>query len=64
MMASGTETLAWASAKRPWRTVAIWLLMLVTAVMLSSQLLGDALTSSIGFTDQPESAQAAEMIED
>jgi RND superfamily putative drug exporter len=61
-MALGTETLARSSARRPWRTVAIWVVLLIAAGAASSQLLGDALTTEIGFTDQPESAQAQDLI--
>ena len=63
-MATATETLAKASARRPWRTVTIWTILLVAAGVLSSQLLGDALTTSVTFTNQPESVQALELIED
>ena len=61
---SFTETLARGSARRPWRTVVTWVLLLVVAVFLTSQLLGDALTTSIAFTDEPEAIQAANLIEE
>lgn len=61
---SFTEILARGSARRPWRTVVTWVLLLVVAVFLTSQLLGDALTTSIAFTDEPESIQAANLIEE
>src|SRR5918994_6337673 len=60
----GTESLARRSANRPWRTVAIWVVLLVTAGVMSSQFLGDALTTEITFTNEPESAEALEVIED
>ena len=60
----GTEALARSSATRPWRTIGIWLIMLVSAIALSSQLLGSALTSSVSFTDNPESTQAQELIDE
>ena len=63
-MAMGTETLAKASARRPWRTVSIWIVLLITAGYLSSQFLGDALTTSVTFTNDPESVQALELIEE
>ena len=63
-MSIGTEALARSSARRPWSTVAIWFVVLVTAGVLSSQLLGDALTTSVTFTNDPESMQALELIED
>jgi len=63
-LATATETLAKASALKPWRTVAIWALLLITAGVLSSQLLGDALTTEVTFTNEPESVQALELIEE
>ncbi len=61
-MSLGTETLAKASARRPWRTVLIWVVLLVTAGIVSSQLLAGALTTSITFTDEPESLIAADLV--
>ena len=61
---SFTQTLARGSGRRPWRTVIIWALALVAALALTSQLLGDALTSSITFTDEPESITASNLIEE
>ncbi|MGH8947529.1 MAG: hypothetical protein ACRDXF_01625, partial [Acidimicrobiia bacterium] len=61
---SFTQALARGSGRRPWRTVIIWALALVAALALTSQLLGDALTSSISFTDEPESITAANLIEE
>ena len=63
-MALGTEALARASATRPWRTMVIWLVILVTAGLATAALLGDALTTSIEFTDNPESFQARDLIEE
>ncbi|MGC2241026.1 MAG: hypothetical protein WA726_09325, partial [Acidimicrobiia bacterium] len=62
-MALGTESMARGSARRPWLTVALWIVLIGIAGALSSQLLGDALTTSIEFTDQPESAQAQTLID-
>ena len=61
---SFTQSLARGSGRRPWRTVIVWVLALVAAVALTSQLLGDALTSSITFTDEPESITASNLIEE
>ncbi|MDP9493814.1 MAG: MMPL family transporter [Actinomycetota bacterium] len=63
-MALGTETLARASARRPWRTVAIWLVLLVASGIVTSQLLAGALTTTIGFTDEPESVTAINLAEE
>ncbi len=63
-MALGTEALARASATKPWRTLGIWIILLVTAGVLSSTLLGDALTGNIEFTDSPDSVRAMELVEE
>ena len=58
-----TETLARASSRHPWRTFAIWLLVIAAAGFVSSRFLADALTTSAEFTNDPEAKQAAELIE-
>jgi RND superfamily putative drug exporter len=63
-MALGTEALARASAKKPWRTLGIWVVLLILAGVASSALLGDALTASIEFTNSPDSARAQQLIEE
>src|SRR3990167_5214197 len=63
-MSLGTETLARVSARRPWRTVGIWLVLLVAAGFVTSQLLAGALTTTIGFTDEPESITAINLAEE
>ena len=63
-MSLGTETLARASARKPWRTIAIWLALLVAAGIVTSQLLAGALTTTIGFTDEPESVTAMDLGEE
>jgi RND superfamily putative drug exporter len=44
--------------------VGIWVVLVATAGILSAQLLGSALTTSVGFTDNPESARAAALIKE
>ncbi len=63
-MQLNTETLARSSAQRPWTTVILWLVVLVTAIGLTSALLGDALTTAADFTDNPESVQAQVLIDE
>lgn len=63
-MSISTEALARASASKPWRTIVIWLVLLAAAIVLSTQLLGDALTTSVDFADEPESARAEALIEE
>ena len=63
-MLSSPEALARSSAHHPWRTVAIWAAILVTAVGLTSAFLGDALTTSADFTSNPESKRALALIKE
>ena len=62
--AFSTETLARASAKRPWPTVAVWVGLIVVAGYLIVNLLGDALTTDADITTNPESKQARALIEE
>ena len=62
-MGSGTQRVARASARRPWVTVGVWVAAIAVAAVLSSQFLGDALTTEIDFTNEPEAKRAAELIE-
>ena len=58
------ESVARASARRPWLTVGVWVVLLGAAGFVTSQLLGDALTQDFDFTNEPESVRARELIED
>jgi putative drug exporter of the RND superfamily len=58
------EALARASSRHPWRTIGLWVVLIVTMGYLSSQLLGDVLTQEFEFTNNPESVQAQEVIDE
>ncbi len=58
-----TATLARISAQRPWRVVATWLLVLVLAVV-TMNLLGDATTTEIRFTNSPEAQTGMDILTD
>ena len=57
------QTLARASSRHPWLTIGGWLVALMSAVVFSVTLLGDALTTEMSFTNNPESQRAADLIE-
>jgi RND superfamily putative drug exporter len=59
-----TESLARASAKRPWPTILFWVALVVLAGFLTMRFLGDALTTDADLTTNPESKQARHLIED
>ena len=54
-----TAGLAGASARHPWRTIGIWIGVLIGAIVLMSALLGSALSTDVTtLTNNPESEQA------
>ncbi len=58
------ESLARKAIRHPWRTLVIWIVALLTAGVLSSLLLHDALKIDDNFTNQPESKRAAGLLEE
>ena len=58
------RSLARSSSRRPWRTIAVWLLAVVVSGVVISRFLGDALTTDIDLTNQPEAKQARELLEE
>ena len=63
-MKLSTESLARSAGRRPWRTLGIWVAALIIAGVLSSQFLGDTLTTDSDFTNEPGSKRAAALLED
>ena len=63
-MGLSTQGLARASARRPWVTVGLWLLVIAVAGWLSATFLSEALTTDANFTNDPEAKRAAELIDD
>ena len=57
------ETIARASSRHPWRTIGVWLVLIVAMGAVSSQLLGGVLNQDIAFTNNPESVQAQDVID-
>jgi len=59
------ESIARASSRHPWRTIGAWLVILVGSfTLVSAGLFNDALTNGIDFTNNPESKEAAQLVED
>ncbi len=59
------ESLARASSRHPWRTIVIWVAILAGSfALIGAGLFGDALTNGIAFTNEPESVQAQQLIEE
>lgn len=59
----GIGGIARSSARRPWTTIAVWLVLVVIAGALTSGL-ADVLTTEMGFTNAPESRRAADLLEE
>ena len=59
-----TESLARASSRRPWVTVALWIVLLVVATVLTGTVLQDSLTTEFAFTNDPDSQKALNLLED
>lgn len=57
------ETVARRVARRPWLTVAAWVVVVVLAAVVMNAFLDDALTSEEGFTNDAESKRAEVMLE-
>jgi putative drug exporter of the RND superfamily len=58
-----TEKLARASARHPWRAIAVWIFILAAAAISAKAFLGTALTTQGSFTNRPESIRAQNLIE-
>ena len=58
------EGIARASSRRPWRTVGLWIALVVTAIVINATLLEDALTTEFGYTNNPDSIKGEKLLED
>ena len=58
------ESLARASSRHPWRTIGIWVVVIVSMGIVSSRLLGDVLSQEFEFTNKPEAVRAQEVIDE
>jgi RND superfamily putative drug exporter len=61
-MKNSPESLARSSARHHGRTLILWVVAVAAAIFLASRFLGDALTTSQDFTDDPESKRAAALL--
>ena len=59
-----TESLARISARRPWLTIGVWLVVLVIALALIQNLLGSATTTDFRLAGRYESERAATLLEE
>jgi putative drug exporter of the RND superfamily len=57
------EALARAASRHPWRTLALWAVLILAGGFASSAFLDDALTTQAGFTSRPDSVRAQDLVE-
>ena len=58
------ESLALSSARRPWTTIGIWVLVIIISVALRATLFEDAISTEFAFTSNPDSKKADELLEE
>jgi RND superfamily putative drug exporter len=62
-MKMSPESLARASSRHPWRTLAAWVVLIVTMGAVSSRLLSGVLSQDVSFTNRPESVRAQDVLD-
>ncbi len=63
MLVPSTSKLSAASAKHPWRTLGIWVALLVLGAMSAGMFLSDGLTTKIEMLNNPESTQGQDLLD-
>jgi putative drug exporter of the RND superfamily len=63
MELSATQRLAMVCARRPWRTVGLWGIVLLLAIASNALLLGSALTPEGRVTNEPDSIKGLDLID-
>ncbi|MGH9281943.1 MAG: MMPL family transporter [Acidimicrobiales bacterium] len=58
------QSLARVSSRHPWRTVIAWVVVMVAAGAASGALMGDATTTGVTMTNNPEATQAKNLLEE
>ncbi|HEU0166067.1 MAG TPA: MMPL family transporter, partial [Thermomicrobiales bacterium] len=56
--------LAGASARHPWRTIGLWIVLLAVITVLSGVIGGNTNSQNLGFTNSPDSQKADDLIKD
>ena len=58
------ESLALRSARRPWFTIGIWVVVIMISLALRATLFDDAISTEFAFTGNPDSKKADDLLED
>ena len=64
MELSVTQRMAMACARRPWRTVGVWVAVVIAALAAIALLLGSALTPEGRITSEPDSVKGLNLVDD
>ena len=64
MELSVTQRMAMACARRPWRTVGVWVAVVIAALAAIALLLGSALTPEGRITSEPDSIKGLNLVDD
>jgi len=59
-----TESIARSCSRRPWLTIGVWFFIILLSLGFIFLFLGDALTSDVTFTNNPESERANDILEE
>ena len=60
----GLESIARGCAHHPWKTLAVWAVLLIGAAAVTVMYLGGALSNEQSFTNDPESSRALAVVND
>ncbi|MEZ4507162.1 MAG: MMPL family transporter [Thermomicrobiales bacterium] len=63
MLVPSTAKISASSARHPWRTIGVWLAMLVAGAICAGIFLSGALTTEVRLLDNPESNQGRDLLE-
>ncbi|HET9661011.1 MAG TPA: MMPL family transporter [Thermomicrobiales bacterium] len=63
MLIPSTSKLSAISARHPWRTLGIWVVLLVLGAMAAGMFLSDGLTTKIEMLNNPESTQGTDLLD-
>jgi len=58
------ETMAVASSRHPWRTLAAWVVLIAAMAAVSARLLTGVMTDDVAFTNEPESVKAQHVLDE
>ncbi len=58
------ESLALRSARHPWITIGIWVVVIVISMYLRATIFDDAVSAEFAFTSNPDSKVADELLEE